>query len=233
MPVLNGIEATRRLREMEASGEIPRRTVIIGLTGNAQEEQVAETKEAGMDVSASRPLCGSTRAHVGCPTDECLSLSFLALLTTAYDNQGQSSPLHRSADQELTPIRSFSTCSPTRLTTSSGPLRVCKLCSALPFHPSPPLLSCTPGLLPPSPCIVTPPSLDSQLSRPPPSRTTSVSTSTPHGRRRAPPSLFLSTWALHRISRTSRNTSLYSFFAAAFPTHDPDAPLLAIAPSLR
>lgn len=57
MPVLNGIEATRRLREMEASGEVPRRTVIIGLTGNAQEEQVAETKEAGMDVSAGPLDC--------------------------------------------------------------------------------------------------------------------------------------------------------------------------------
>lgn len=66
MPVLNGIEATRKIREMEASGELPRRTSIIGLTGNAQEEQVAETKEAGMDVSLARarasPACRARRS---------------------------------------------------------------------------------------------------------------------------------------------------------------------------
>lgn len=43
MPVMNGLEATLKIRELEKSGELPRRTRIVGLTGNAQEDQVKET----------------------------------------------------------------------------------------------------------------------------------------------------------------------------------------------
>jgi CheY-like chemotaxis protein len=50
MPVMDGLEATRRLR---AAG---RRLPIVGLTANAMPEQVAECREAGMDDVIAKPL---------------------------------------------------------------------------------------------------------------------------------------------------------------------------------
>jgi CheY-like chemotaxis protein len=50
MPVMDGLEATRRLR---AAG---RRLPIVGLTANAMPEQVAECREAGMNDVIAKPL---------------------------------------------------------------------------------------------------------------------------------------------------------------------------------
>ncbi|HEU0225666.1 MAG TPA: response regulator [Steroidobacteraceae bacterium] len=50
MPVMDGLEATRRLRA--AGRSLP----IVGLTANAMPEQVAECREAGMDEVIAKPL---------------------------------------------------------------------------------------------------------------------------------------------------------------------------------
>ena len=49
MPVMDGIEATRRLRERGA------RVPIIGLSGNSRQEQVDEAMAAGMDMYVVKP----------------------------------------------------------------------------------------------------------------------------------------------------------------------------------
>ena len=49
MPVMDGIEAVRRIRQMEASGELRARNRVYALTANAREGQVKLIKEAGMD----------------------------------------------------------------------------------------------------------------------------------------------------------------------------------------
>ena len=49
MPVMDGIEAVRRIRQMETSGELRARNRVYALTANAREGQVKLIKEAGMD----------------------------------------------------------------------------------------------------------------------------------------------------------------------------------------
>ncbi|KAI0035069.1 hypothetical protein K488DRAFT_83402 [Vararia minispora EC-137] len=55
MPVMDGIAATREIRRMEVSGEIPIRNTIFALTGNAREGQVENAREAGMDDVIIKP----------------------------------------------------------------------------------------------------------------------------------------------------------------------------------
>ena len=53
MPEMNGIEATRRIREM---GERARGLPIIALTGYAMEEEVAQCRAAGVNEHLSKPI---------------------------------------------------------------------------------------------------------------------------------------------------------------------------------
>ncbi|KAL1672325.1 hypothetical protein EV122DRAFT_271710 [Schizophyllum commune] len=55
MPVMDGIEAVRRIRQMEASGELRARNRVYALTANAREGQVKLIKEAGMDTVLIKP----------------------------------------------------------------------------------------------------------------------------------------------------------------------------------
>ncbi|KAL1744064.1 hypothetical protein HDZ31DRAFT_39460 [Schizophyllum fasciatum] len=55
MPVMDGIEAVRRIRQMEASGELRARNQVYALTANAREGQVKLIKEAGMDMVLIKP----------------------------------------------------------------------------------------------------------------------------------------------------------------------------------
>jgi PAS domain S-box-containing protein len=55
MPVMNGLEATRRMRWREQErGQKP--SIIIGISANAQEEQLKRAKEAGMDDYLTKPV---------------------------------------------------------------------------------------------------------------------------------------------------------------------------------
>lgn len=50
MPVMDGLEATRAIRAMGFQG------LIVGLTGNALQEDVAQLKEAGADEVCTKPV---------------------------------------------------------------------------------------------------------------------------------------------------------------------------------
>jgi CheY-like chemotaxis protein len=54
MPVMDGLTATRRIREMEDAGA--RRVPIIAMTANVLPEQVARCLEAGMDDHIGKPI---------------------------------------------------------------------------------------------------------------------------------------------------------------------------------
>jgi len=56
MPVMDGIEATRRIRAAEASGIIVGRRPIISMTASVMRESVEACREAGMDESLSKPF---------------------------------------------------------------------------------------------------------------------------------------------------------------------------------
>jgi CheY-like chemotaxis protein len=55
MPVLNGVEATREIRRIEAErglGRIP----IVAVTANAMKHQVEEYLAAGLDAHIAKPI---------------------------------------------------------------------------------------------------------------------------------------------------------------------------------
>jgi CheY-like chemotaxis protein len=54
MPVMNGIEATKKIRSMD--GEYYRKLPIAGLTANAIPQQIALCLEAGMDECITKPI---------------------------------------------------------------------------------------------------------------------------------------------------------------------------------
>lgn len=55
MPVMNGYEATEKIRELEAQGIIGKQT-IIALTANVMKQDVAKCMEVGMDDYLAKPL---------------------------------------------------------------------------------------------------------------------------------------------------------------------------------
>jgi PAS domain S-box-containing protein len=58
MPVMNGIDATRKIREGGASADVP----IIGVTANAQPQELASFKEAGFDLTLVKPITSDALA---------------------------------------------------------------------------------------------------------------------------------------------------------------------------
>ncbi|KAM3194805.1 hypothetical protein ACQJBY_071074 [Aegilops geniculata] len=62
MPVMNGYDATRRIREQESRYGI--RTPIIALTAHSAEEGLQESMEAGMDLHLTKPIPKPTIAQI-------------------------------------------------------------------------------------------------------------------------------------------------------------------------
>lgn len=56
MPVLNGVDSTKAIRELEAQGQLDRRIPIIAVSANARAEQIAQYREAGMNDVLSKPF---------------------------------------------------------------------------------------------------------------------------------------------------------------------------------
>jgi CheY-like chemotaxis protein len=56
MPEMDGLTCCRRIREMEASGELTRHVPIIAVTANVRDEQIATAKESGMDDMLGKPF---------------------------------------------------------------------------------------------------------------------------------------------------------------------------------
>ncbi|KAL5528950.1 hypothetical protein ACEPAG_4924 [Sanghuangporus baumii] len=55
MPVMDGLTAVREIRKMEQTGELPVRSRIYALTGNARTGQIESALEAGMDEVIIKP----------------------------------------------------------------------------------------------------------------------------------------------------------------------------------
>lgn len=55
MPEMDGIEATRRIRELELQRALPR-TPIVALTAHAFSEIVQQCRDAGMDEHLAKPI---------------------------------------------------------------------------------------------------------------------------------------------------------------------------------
>lgn len=56
MPIMDGLACTRKIREMEASGEIKRHLPIAGITANSRHEQINMAQDAGMDDVVTKPF---------------------------------------------------------------------------------------------------------------------------------------------------------------------------------
>jgi len=56
MPVMNGLEATRRIREFEVEQKIEKKATIIALTGLASAEAQADAEASGVDIYMAKPV---------------------------------------------------------------------------------------------------------------------------------------------------------------------------------
>lgn len=56
MPVMDGLGAVRRIRQLESKGEMKNHVPVVAITANARPEQVATALEAGMDEVVTKPF---------------------------------------------------------------------------------------------------------------------------------------------------------------------------------
>ena len=56
MPVMNGLDCTRKIREAESEGRVGRHLPIIAVSANAREGQVRNAMECGVDDAISKPF---------------------------------------------------------------------------------------------------------------------------------------------------------------------------------
>jgi CheY-like chemotaxis protein len=57
MPVMDGKECTKRIRELEAEGKFNRHIPIVGVTANARQEQIDDLVKVGMVRTADHLVC--------------------------------------------------------------------------------------------------------------------------------------------------------------------------------
>jgi len=55
MPIMGGLEATRKVRELERTQQRRRPAIIIGLSGNARQEHIDAARTAGMNDYLTKP----------------------------------------------------------------------------------------------------------------------------------------------------------------------------------
>ncbi|CAI6342165.1 unnamed protein product [Periconia digitata] len=56
MPIMNGLEATSQIRQLESSGALSCRIPVIGVTANVRQQQIQMAMDAGMDDVVSKPF---------------------------------------------------------------------------------------------------------------------------------------------------------------------------------
>ncbi|KAF2654672.1 putative histidine kinase HHK11p, partial [Lophiostoma macrostomum CBS 122681] len=56
MPIMNGLAATTRIRELERDGRLSARVPVIGITANVRQQQIQTAMEAGMDDVVGKPF---------------------------------------------------------------------------------------------------------------------------------------------------------------------------------
>lgn len=56
MPVMNGLESTRRIREFEDEQGFEKKATIIALTGLASAEAQADAESSGVDIYMAKPV---------------------------------------------------------------------------------------------------------------------------------------------------------------------------------
>jgi CheY-like chemotaxis protein len=56
MPIMNGLTATTRIRELEREGMLSARVPVIGITANVRQQQIQTALEAGMDDVVGKPF---------------------------------------------------------------------------------------------------------------------------------------------------------------------------------
>ena len=56
MPVMDGLQCTSKIRELERQGALKRHVPIIAVTANARSEQITALLQAGMDNVVSKPF---------------------------------------------------------------------------------------------------------------------------------------------------------------------------------
>jgi CheY-like chemotaxis protein len=56
MPIMNGLTATTKIRELEKEGLLTCRTPVIGVTANVRQQQIDEALKAGMDDVVAKPF---------------------------------------------------------------------------------------------------------------------------------------------------------------------------------
>jgi CheY-like chemotaxis protein len=54
-PVLDGLSATRKIRQLEAEGVLPHSVPIVAVSGNARSEWTDRARNAGMDGFLRKP----------------------------------------------------------------------------------------------------------------------------------------------------------------------------------
>jgi CheY-like chemotaxis protein len=56
MPIMNGLQACRRIRELESSGQANRRLPVVAITANVRQAQIEQAMAAGMDSVLPKPF---------------------------------------------------------------------------------------------------------------------------------------------------------------------------------
>ncbi|TVY84027.1 Hybrid signal transduction histidine kinase K [Lachnellula suecica] len=56
MPVMDGLTCVRRIRQLQLEGVVKRHVPVIAVTANARSEQIAHSKDAGMDSVVTKPF---------------------------------------------------------------------------------------------------------------------------------------------------------------------------------